>query len=684
VDPRAGVAASCVMLLSGAATLVLEIVWVRQLGLALGRTHAALSTVTAAFLAGLAGGAYLSVRCARARPALIQAHLAAGVLGVLFPALVRALEAVLAVLAGWLGGGSHVFGLVSHALAAALVLVPAMLLGSALPLVLRIRGDARTGWFSGVSAAGAAAGALATGFLLLPRLGNAATARTGALIALAAAAFAALLEETGDRSPESGVAAVRAPDSGLRTPDSALLLLATVGALAMLLELSFVRYFTLMLGSTTFALALILAGFIAGSSAGSLTADRIMSFARRRNLTASSWPGVSAVLAGVAVIALVPVLGRLPVWLVSLHSGSLSFDAQQLALFAVTTLTMLVPAMALGAVFPLAVATAPKRPGALIAASTSGSVAGTLAWGAFVLPVLGLQRTLVACALALIGSGTAWCSGRLAGVAVTALALLAVQAFIPTWKPHVMAAGVHHYSNVYAQRARQLECSMDAALESFGRILAYRDGPDGSVAVRQQADGTRSLVIDGKADASTMGDMRTQRLLGHLPALLGPGRRGLVIGLGSGVTLGSLLSYGFERVDVVELSRDVVHYAPFFSADSRAPLADPRAHVVVQDARALLARPDARWDVITSEPRLPSVPGRVPRDRRGLRAHVPARDAVGVHARPRLPADRIREAAPDPDGPAARGVLRSRDRDRSRRGGDPRRGRPALALRLRS
>src|SRR6059036_2729854 len=49
-------------LLSGAAALAYQILWTRQLGLLLGHTVAAVSTVLATFMAGLALGSALAAR----------------------------------------------------------------------------------------------------------------------------------------------------------------------------------------------------------------------------------------------------------------------------------------------------------------------------------------------------------------------------------------------------------------------------------------------------------------------------------------------------------------------------------------------------------------------------------------------------------------------------------------------
>ena len=76
---------------------------------------------------------------------------------------------------------------------------------------------------------------------------------------------------------------------------------------------------------------------------------------------------------------------------------------------------------------------------------------------------------------------------------------------------------------------------------------------------RRELVGTTALSIDGKVDASDAADMLTQRLLAHVPLLLHPNpRSAAVLGLGSGVTLGSALTHGLDRATVLEISPEVV------------------------------------------------------------------------------------------------------------------------------
>src|SRR6185503_16163808 len=115
----------------------------------------------------------------------------------------------------------------------------------------------------------------------------------------------------------------------------------------------------------------------------------------------------------------------------------------------------------------------------------------------------------------------------------------------------------------------------------------------------------------GKVDASNGGDMLTQRLLGLLPILLhGHARDICIIGLGSGVTVGSALAPGtVRRADVVEISPEVVEASRFFDRESGSALTRPGVRLIVGDGRSHLLLTPQRYDVIVSEPSNPWMSG---------------------------------------------------------------------------
>ena len=272
-------------------------------------------------------------------------------------------------------------------------------------------------------------------------------------------------------------------------------------------------------------------------------------------------------------------------------------------------------AVGLGCAFPFAVRTGTGADaslgadlGLIYAVNTIGAIGGALAAGFILIPRLGLYDTLrglgVAAALAAIA--LAWRSGlslraRMWATAAGASAA-AASAALPAWSPELLSSGAYKYAATMTGDA--LELSLAA-----GRLLYFRDGASVTVAVRDAA-GTTSLAIDGKVDASNAGDMLTQRLLAHVPLLLHPApRQAAILGLGSGVTLGSALRHPLERVDVLEISPEVVEASRFFEPENSRALADPRTRLIVGDGRTHLLLGRTQYDVIVSEPSNPWMAG---------------------------------------------------------------------------
>ena len=105
--------------------------------------------------------------------------------------------------------------------------------------------------------------------------------------------------------------------------------------------------------------------------------------------------------------------------------------------------------------------------------------------------------------------------------------------------------------------------------------------------------------------------MFSQRMLGHLPMALHPGpvRRACIVGLGAGVTAGSIAVYAPEHLTAIELEKGVFTASRFFSVQNHGILQDPRVRIVLDDGRNWLERTDERFDVISSAPNFPSLTG---------------------------------------------------------------------------
>ena len=133
--------------------------------------------------------------------------------------------------------------------------------------------------------------------------------------------------------------------------------------------------------------------------------------------------------------------------------------------------------------------------------------------------------------------------------------------------------------------------------------LYFQEGAISTVLVEEVASG-RGMLIDGKPVASTTFiDRLNQILLGHFPALLSNAfRHGMVIGLGTGMTLDSLAQHQFEHVDIVELEKTVFVGAKYFSEYNHHVLERPEVTTIVDDGFNYLHQARSQYDVITSDP----------------------------------------------------------------------------------
>ena len=91
--------------------------------------------------------------------------------------------------------------------------------------------------------------------------------------------------------------------------------------------------------------------------------------------------------------------------------------------------------------------------------------------------------------------------------------------------------------------------------KDFAKVLFTAEGLNSTIAVSDW-DGVTQFHVSGKVEASTgVYDMRLQRTLGHLPALLHPDPRSvLIVGFGAGVTSGSFtLHPDMQRIVICEI-----------------------------------------------------------------------------------------------------------------------------------
>ena len=616
---------------SGATGLVYEVVWVRMMGLVFGHTVFALTTVVAAFMAGLALGSYALGRLADRvrRPLSLYAILEVGVAitCAAVPALLGIAERIyLAVARSW-GLSYASFSAVQAVLVFAILVLPTTLMGGTLPAMTRF--FVRTpeairvgvGRLYALNTFGAVAGTALCGLWLLPRLGMRATVWLAVAANLAIGALARLVDRRAPAPAAAppGAAARSGPEGVLPRPARAALLItvAVSGAAAMVNQVGWTRALSLILGSSTYAFTSILLAFLVGIAGGSYLVSRVAPRAR----LGFAVLGLIQVGIGASGLAMMWGFDWLPEGFLRAYRLSASPDFLLAAQILLSLAILLGPTLLMGAMFPCALHLAARglerigrSVGQVYGANTLGAILGTALGGFVLVPALGIQRALVAAALAngavalalvLVRGAGVGPAGRWA-VAGGVLAVAGGAWLVPPWDQRVLTSGPAVYAAVYAAADR------DAfrVLAHSRELLFYEDGPGGTVSVHRDR-GSLSLRINGKTDASNNpSDMRTQLLSAHIPLLLhAQPRRALVVGLGSGVTVGAALQHPVELVEVVEIEPAVVRAARFFARENRGALEDPRTRLVVADARQRLATIPDRFDVIILEPSNPWIRG---------------------------------------------------------------------------
>jgi spermidine synthase len=367
----------------------------------------------------------------------------------------------------------------------------------------------------------------------------------------------------------------------------------------------------------------MLAAFLAGIALGSVVpASKRLAWVDRLK-TPLAWFGLVEVGIAATVTLLTPLLDRLPfVFLALFRLVGPRFWALQLGGTAVAFLVMLVPAALMGFAFPLVTRLATEHVGALgkrlsavYAANTFGTVLGSFAAGFILIPAVGARHALaVGVALnALVGIAYLLPRVRqqrvLAGAGLGMAALSAVVWLVaPDWNRYALSAGAYLYAEHYAAG------DADRIMREK-ELLYYNDALTATLSVTrvdlpQFGQPVVSLQINGKTDAST-GDLSTQLMHGHLPALLHPNpRSAMMIGLASGCTLGAIERHPeLQRADCVEIEPAMADITGFFRDWNRSCLEDPRAHLIINDARNFVLVSRAKYDVLTSEPSNPWIAG---------------------------------------------------------------------------
>jgi spermidine synthase len=598
---------------SGAAGLVYQVVWSRELVLVFGNTTQAVATIVTAFMAGLGFGSLAGGRLAdtSARPLRLYGlvELAVAAMAALLPFAFHGLaELYRGIWPSLVERPAQLTG-VRFGLALAAVAPATFLMGMTLPLLTRYlvrtldEAGARLGELYAANTIGATAGTLLGGFVLIELFGLRLTSYLAVALNVLAGLGALLLSRRWEAGPAGpGPTAARpaqephrpvVPRSFLPRRRAVLAATFVSGFVSLALEVLWTRMLAEGTGSSIYIFTTILAIFLLGIALGSFLYRRF------------SRPGgerlglLGLCLAGVGVLAQATVV---------LGSGMVGHVP-----FVVRTVVVLLPATVLmGYAFPLAgrlatpsVEAAGGSVGLLYAANTGGSILGSFG-AAFVL------------------AGTLGTNGSvllLGGLNLLAGAVLFAADPVGR-RPN--PAGPARPNPRPRGRARMVSIGL-AGLAVLGLVASSLDLPVTRTRTENELRRTALPVTHAEDELATVdtvgGPAKGRRLLvggvgmtsltvdtklmGYLSKALRPDARDfLVIAFGMGGTYRSGLQLGL-RTDAVELSPTVPGRMPVFFPDAERFLHHPKGRVIVSDGRNYVRLSRETYDLVAVDPAPP-------------------------------------------------------------------------------
>ncbi len=621
--------------LTGLTGLVYEITWQKYLATLLGSHSEATAAVLGIFLAGLSVGYALFGRLTRRMvtnaerenrsPRLLWMYGwvegGIGFYALLFPTLFRGVQLLSTAVPHAAAGPGFAYDV---GLAVLLVAPPTILMGATIPVLTQALArnleDATRihALIYALNTAGAFAGALSAGFVLVPLLGLVWVMTAMGALNLGAGAVFLWLGRRGRQVVSLAESPAEAEVSAFGSYAAVALLL---GFAMMAVQTVLIRLGGLSFGASQFTFATVVAVFVLCIALGSLAVSVL--------------PRLPASLLLIDVWALGAILYLLygpldlaPYWVHRLRilfpSTDAAFYPFYLAGFAAILVVIGIPVMLSGATLPLLFHHLRRQTGHLgdlagriYGWNTVGSLLGALLGGYALLFWLDLHHVYriaigaVVCAAVLLTVRLRDISRWLAAPLLIAPALGALLLLDP-WDPKLLSAGFFHLRSPQPLSYR----GADALAEKHGhRVRFYDDDPAVSVAVKEGGSRSgrleRSIITNGKSDGATERDYPTMGLIAAISAVLAQKmEHAFVIGYGTGITAGEFAALDSTReVVVAEISAGVIRAAPLFDFANRGASRHPKIRIVRSDAyRALLRRQD-RFDVIASEPSNPWVTG---------------------------------------------------------------------------
>ena len=617
---------------SGACSLIDEVIWVRLLKLTLGNTVYASSIVVSTFMGGLALGAFImgrySDRIGRRLRLYVLLETLVTISAVSLPFALRVADNLYVWFYRSYGPTKAQLLIVQVLISAAILLVPSLLMGSTLPLLGRFvtafekEAGHLVGKLYALNTLGAAAGCFLAGFVLIRAFGVMGSlyiaAALNLLVAFSGWCLSRLSIVTSGEAAENAAAqdreavTAKEPDTlgGDRFAANAAkfyILIAAFfmsGLISIGYELLWMRSIIHLLSGFTYVFSAVLTIYLLGNVIGAAIGSGLVRSLKVPTLGLA----VTLFLLGLCGIFYLPVLilwsSDVMPWVnaeVENVSKLIPFSAFMIKPLVQSAFLFLVPAIIMGIGFPIALQTwtnhvhkVGRSTGTAYAANTIGAVIGGLITGFVLIPLVGLQISIT-----ILGLAGVWTAGIICLMFVRSsrrfcrFGFLAAAGVLTV----VAAAGPSNLFDTVVASNPMLPQQLE--------LLEVKEGVTTTVSLyRYPEEDTLYLYASGQRIAGDTYFWRSdQKMLGHFGVLLNSNaKKVLSVGFGSGESMACLALHDLERADCAEIAPEVVDVSlRFFRHINLGDCLDDHVNMVYMDAKNYIHLTDIKYDAIVND-----------------------------------------------------------------------------------
>ncbi|WP_347455484.1 fused MFS/spermidine synthase [Acinetobacter thermotolerans] len=606
-----------VFIASGFAGLLYEVVYAKSLAVTFGSTSLASFTVLTTYMSGMALGAWIGGYIADKvkSPLICYAAIEAciGVYAVITPFLFQLIQSIYISSVGEMAADDVYVTFLRVILGVIVLGVPTILMGATLPIMfkylkqLNIQSDAAISRLYSANVIGAALGSFIAGYFFIPAIGRVGATNLAAVFSLMIALYT--IEQLKKQNSK-----VQEMHNSLEITNQvivpaiygigALLILTIGGGVTLGLEVVSIHMLAVVAGNSVYAFALMLAVFLLGLGLGSVLGKKVLNYIDRTTLIIIAQCGIS-----ISIIVTALLWDKIPSYFASFGEMQnyiqLGFWAREILRGAVCALAMLPATLFIGANYPAAMSLAAdwlaqgkaKGVGFASALNTLGNIIGVLLVGFLLLPLLGSNKVFLL--LAIISSLLAL---------IMFLFSIRVNHKVNTYFTGLLVFTLLMFS-IYPKQWNITSLSQGANVyfspSYWGEVVDHTESIEGGVtSVARSPDGKyMTLLTNGKFQGNNSGETLAQESFALIPLMHNSERKSaLAIGFGTGMTARVLYEQGFEVLDVVELSKDIVVMAnKYFSDINHDVTSKPNVNLIYTDGRNYLLTQDKKYDLISLE-----------------------------------------------------------------------------------